>query len=1368
MESSRSGEFRRRFGGLALCCGFVLSLLVSPERGGAAGVALFEATPVHGRRVDLSWAAVAGAEGYRVARSCPGDDAQGLCPVATLPRGVLSFADTSVEPGEPYTYRVEALVEGGVESASASVRTPAPASLPASTPPIYPAPQGAWSLGDPVSLDSIKRLRILHNLASRGELRILLDAKDSHSLVSRLEGADYAVAFKRRASTKIPPGEAEIYFHNFSRKASVTGLPPGVQPFARMGDEGYVLVAEGAGPEALRIVVGANTPEGLFRGGLAVERLLIDAENGRRRSRFEPVVVLDYPDHPRRGAYPSWKPMSATWSLVPEKALDMLDSIARAGANSVDWMDNWPAQEEYSWETFGARSAALVQIEAARRFIDVNYFMGSVFVSHGTQGPPEVDRAQVSVEQDPYGDGLGVFKEPFYWVQVEPGRWRAMPERQGRFLSRRVSSAGTAWGAVPCSKGGWHFGPQSPGTSGSPARAWQLSGRAQDCELIQSVDVQSEFSGGRYFLEGRVRGSGDLTGLEGTLALEVEAEDKKYRYSIPIEVSGEASGEGRQLGLVIPALGIEAPIDRARLVARASVGSGSLWLDGFELRAWDREFFPSGTFGRAGDWQLGSGQGGLEIDNSIGRTDTKSLATELPLGLGPGEGAKLAQTYSSIRLEEGRYVFGAWVRAARPDSATLAPDRDRDRDGLDDRFESGTGRFEGPKDTGTDPGDPDSDGDGSPDGVEVMAGSDPTNELSEPSKTIAVKADINLYLFEQASVRPGQAGRKLASEFLAVPARLNLDSGDWLYIAHFFEVSADLARRVQSARVQVRFFESSQAGQIWIDDIDLRRLDGDLRNLRGAASAPSLESASGRRLSEGVDYEICQVGDRKTLCSAPENYTQMLEGGQGAIYDLALNPFEIRWIGKAPPAEKGILVSYDVGAQYSSVASPRVEWDGQKTVSTVLNLCEFDAVAQGIELERILGHYLDGHVLQNFPSWGETYTFRADSVTWGVSEVRGVNRSVACLDDDGNLRHSNAALFAQVVNKVFSATMKKHPGAHFWLWADMFNPFSNGGDKDYQLRFGGEEGRSACALAPSLLPSLCASEVKNVPLPILDHVQAEGGSILMKPWSYPPFTLRRMVAVAAWYQELGIRSQFLSGASPINVDDWAAIANTFSAIEGGVSTVYLADRYGGRSGLIRGLQAFWNHDWRLLYLFDGESPSSSFYQIAWPFEPILKLENATADPHGGCAVFSEKFEGNSDGGICLDPSVGQSSITLEKITIDGGARYRVDLMARSQKHVRGNNIAAPKVFGTWSTGEATGPIVSTLIYQSSKFRSPNTFDRYRAEFQAPVDAEGLSLEIQFSEYFEAVDDIAIFESFRACFDDCSTPLEAPSQPFPQN
>jgi len=77
-------------------------------------------------------------------------------------------------------------------------------------------------------------------------------------------------------------------------------------------------------------------------------------------------------------------------------------------------------------------------------------------------------------------------------------------------------------------------------------------------------------------------------------------------------------------------------------------------------------------------------------------------------------------------------------------------------------------------------------------------------------------------------------------------------------------------------------------------------------------------------------------------------------------------------------------------------------------------------------------------------------------ISIGHDEIRGMNRDSRCL----RRNRTNAELFAEDINRLYDITKKYNPDVNIIMWADMLNPWHNGGDENYQLQFGGIPGRT--------------------------------------------------------------------------------------------------------------------------------------------------------------------------------------------------------------------------------------------------------------------------------------------------------------------
>ena len=586
------------------------------------------------------------------------------------------------------------------------------------------------------------------------------------------------------------------------------------------------------------------------------------------------------------------------------------------------------------------------------------------------------------------------------------------------------------------------------------------------------------------------------------------------------------------------------------------------------------------------------------------------------------------------------------------------------------------------------------------------------------------------------------------------------DDDDWLEFDYPFVVEPEFAdQEVIDAYLWSRL---NGPGILWLDDVQVERIDGLLRNVAGGAAPPLVRDVNGVVYVEGTDYDFCQVGLTETFCQAPENFegqvdggSQLSTGGTGVgfsdRYSEPLLPFEIHWLGGAPlPPDDRIFVSYDVNYAYLSQHNiPESAYVNQK-----LNYCAFDQLWDSLDFDRSYDDVISASGLD------------FDHVVLHNSEVRGINRSRLCFDEvDGEwVRHSsNAKLFADTTNRMLSEVLAREPDAVSYMWADMLSPFANGGVNTYQSNYGGVNGPSACAMAPHLLPSLCPDSIVSQLTPVT-------GPITMVPWSYRPSGIRKQVASSRFYDEAQFDHVAGTAITETSNDDWAAIANASARMRGVMAMPFSV----GTPIVEHSLHNFWSHPWRLAGIVDFEDETSTQYRIpGLRYEPDTGMVLDTSGTHavaGQTNLVSSLGENlpYNNGGLDLSAASGNTlRVRSEELCGTGPLRTAIYLRAKTgSSDPTPQSIAVSWLEGDVVTGQdVAAPAELVEIAVGSGFtRYEATFDLpgggpYRAEFAYTLDLDQV----------DAVDNALVFETRADCFDDCgAADLDADGVPDAQD
>jgi hypothetical protein len=130
-----------------------------------------------------------------------------------------------------------------------------------------------------------------------------------------------------------------------------------------------------------------------------------------------------------------------------------------------------------------------------------------------------------------------------------------------------------------------------------------------------------------------------------------------------------------------------------------------------------------------GSTTRGGPVGGQQIGYTLGLTDNEYHVIEFDLTEQLADGASL----DDFRIDPGQGAGNKFlIDYVRVGKLSL----DSDNDGLPDTVETATGVFVSARDTGTDPNQADTDGDGVSDGIEVQYGTDPNNKAEFPVPSI--------------------------------------------------------------------------------------------------------------------------------------------------------------------------------------------------------------------------------------------------------------------------------------------------------------------------------------------------------------------------------------------------------------------------------------------------------------------------------------------------------------------------------------------------------------------------------------------------------------------------------------------------------
>ncbi|MFH1440916.1 MAG: glycoside hydrolase family 20 zincin-like fold domain-containing protein [Candidatus Omnitrophota bacterium] len=350
--------------------------------------------------------------------------------------------------------------------------------------------------------------------------------------------------------------------------------------------------------------------------------------------------------------------------------------------------------------------------------------------------------------------------------------------------------------------------------------------------------------------------------------------------------------------------------------------------------------------------------------------------------------------------------------------------------------------------------------------------------------------------------------------------------------------------------------QSTDKLDLWVDDIEITEVNNRLINV--------IENDSTkihlRDYLSGIEYE--EEKDFLIERSGVLNPSDPLQGNQITIKRISN--------GNIPPRAK-VLIDYDF--------LPKMQ---QKRVED--NSC-VDPKVLTVYKDKILSPILT--------------RVTPDFIFIGMDEIRGFNRD----SRSKKLHLENYELMAQFMNNIIDIIHSYDKNIKVLIWDDMISPYHNGKNENYQVPYGGQQGKSCFAL--SLI---------------------QKDNVVFIPWWYGDDYWGKMLNSPALYRQLN--AEFLGGTwrNLDNIKNWSYLCWRSHSL-GMIEHEFYDD--------VNGVEQAANYSWNTIKTCDIDNP------------PVLELETSQQVEAGEVLEFAMQavdIDGDTITFTCLNPPQGAEII----------------------------------------------------------------------------------------------------------------------------